>query len=99
MVNVDGGREVWIDDRRATAICRLAKYIGEGREKMRLKCIKTCDMSWQAGGERVFTKGKEYPRIYKDNVFVFVLDDQFEEHEVGLPGNEFFDEFFEVTED
>lgn len=67
---------------------------------MRLKCIKDCDMSWQDGGQRVFTEGQEYEIVDRNEFYssaiIILFDDQLSEHDIGLPGDEFFNEYFEV---
>ena len=58
-------------------------------------------MSWQDGGQRIFTEGQEYEIVNRNEFYsgaiIILFDDQLSEHDVGLPRDEFFDEHFEIA--
>ncbi len=62
----------------------------------KFRCLKNCEMEYT--NEKLFTAGNIYPAVCEDESGFIVLDDEFDNHNIGMPGVPFFDEYFEETQ-
>lgn len=76
-----------------------APCVQHAREARRVKCIKDCWMEGipQIVENRCFCAGRLYGLIGLDSDGFQVTDDQGDRHWIGVPGETFFGEYFQVA--